>query len=237
MCPRRRSKVACLAYLCLFHCDEFVVIELSRPRAFSPSLMRPRSTFSWSVASCAALRASSRSISLTNSAVGRIGRKPGRGFRGCLGAFVYFAFGFPERAVVVTRWLHGGGPDRCARSSDRVRRGNATPGSRHFGCATLRPVTALPLQNRHRQPPPRRPKASQAGLAYSPPECLPQWPRRFIVPPDLGQALCRGRALLARAGVQLPPARGLRAARRAGLRSDRARCHPMIRPMVCVAGG
>jgi hypothetical protein len=139
VCSRRRRKLAGFAYLCLFHRDDFVVFEPRHAIGLFALVDAPGINF---VLERGFVRgpACLEQIDFADKfRLGRIGRKPGRGFRGRVGAFVYFAFGFPERAAVVTRWLHGGGPDRCARSSDRVRRGNATPGSRHFGCATLRP--------------------------------------------------------------------------------------------------
>ena len=44
-------------------------------------------------------------------------------------------------------------------------------------------VMAVPFHDHGRQLPPRRAKASEAGLDHLPPECRPQWLRRFIVPP------------------------------------------------------
>ena len=96
---------------------------------------------------------------------------------GTAARFVYFAFGFPERAVVATQWLHGGGPDRCVKSSDRVRCSNATPG-RGISAAPPPAVIALPLHDR--RCPPHRAKASQAGVAIFR-SAAPIGPRRFIV--------------------------------------------------------
>jgi hypothetical protein len=138
MRPRRRRKFASLAQRSLIHRDEFVVIESCEAAGFI-ALADPPAVDLFLELRLVRSPASLQQIDLADELrLRRIGRKPGRGFRGSLGAFVYFAFGFPERAVVATRWLHGGGPDRCARSSDRVRRRNATSGSRHFGCATRR---------------------------------------------------------------------------------------------------